>query len=87
MKFCTRLVLGSRQGIRLLRLFEAKILRGGFGITAKRTERTERAERNCAPRIWNQGKAGNWAADKDEQLVEGDWRHIERNLILPPCMA
>jgi hypothetical protein len=48
MKFCTRLVLGSRQGIRLLRLFEAKILRGGFGIRAKRTERTERTDRNCA---------------------------------------
>ena len=48
MKFCTRLVLGSQQSMRPLRLFEAKILRGGFGITAKRTERTERAERNCA---------------------------------------
>jgi hypothetical protein len=36
MKFCTRLVLGSQQSMRPLRLFEAKILRGGFGIKAKR---------------------------------------------------
>jgi hypothetical protein len=58
MRFSTRLVLGSRQRMRPLRLFEAKILRGGFGIRAKRTERAERTDRNCAPRIWNQGKAG-----------------------------
>jgi hypothetical protein len=71
MKFCTRLVLGSRQGIRLLRLFEAKILRGGFGITAKRTERTERAERNCAPRIWNQDKAGTGPPAKTSNWWKG----------------